>query len=64
MHNGSALRGIWLAIIMLASLVAGIACGVVFRLMGDAPTAALTVSGAVFAGVATLGLAAYQFLKD
>lgn len=64
MDNGRLLRGIWLAIIMLASMVAGVACGVVFRLMGDAPTAALTASGAVFIGVATLGLAVYQFLKD
>jgi hypothetical protein len=64
MDNGRALRGIWLAVIMLASTVAGVACGLVFSLMGDAPIAALTASGAVFVGVVTLSLAAYQFLKD
>jgi hypothetical protein len=62
--NGRALRGVWLAIILLASMVAGIACGGVFSLLGDAPIAALTAGGAVFVGVATLGLAAHQFMKD
>jgi hypothetical protein len=64
MDNGRALRSLWLAVIMLTSTVAGVACGVVFRLMGDAPIAALTAGGAVFAGVTTLGLAVCQFLKD
>lgn len=64
MDNRPALRGIWLAIIVLASTMAGVTCGVVFRSMGDAPIAALTASGAAFVAVATLGLAMYQFLKD
>lgn len=60
--NDSALRGVWLAIIVLAGLLAAIVAGMVFRAAGTELTEALQAGGATFLSVVTLGLAARKFL--
>jgi hypothetical protein len=57
-------RGVWLAIILLASLGVSAVAGALFHLAGAAAPAVMGVSGAAFMGVASLGLAAHRFMTD
>ncbi|MDQ0685649.1 type II secretory pathway component PulK [Streptomyces achromogenes] len=63
-RNRSSQRGVWLAIILLASLcIAAVAAGL-FHAAGAEPTATLGASGVAFLGVASFGLAAHRFLTE
>ncbi|MFJ7966079.1 hypothetical protein [Streptomyces sp. NPDC096324] len=62
--NNPSQRGIWLAIILLASLVGGAVVGVLFHVAGVALPAVMGASGAAFMGVASLGLAAHRFMTE
>lgn len=63
-HNDPALRGLWLAIIVLGSLFAATAVGELIRAAGAQLPAALEASGGTFVGLVGLGLAARRFLTD
>ncbi|MCZ4602543.1 hypothetical protein O3S80_01870 [Streptomyces sp. Lzd4kr] len=62
--NNPSQRGIWLAIILLASLVGGAVVGVLFHMAGAVLPAVMGASGAAFMGVASLGLAAHRFMTE
>ncbi|MFJ2928376.1 hypothetical protein ACIPIU_25620 [Streptomyces massasporeus] len=62
--NNPSQRGIWLAIILLASLVGGAVAGGLFHVAGAALPAVMGASGAAFMGVASLGLAAHRFMTE
>jgi hypothetical protein len=62
--NRGSQRGVWLAIILLASLCVAVTAGVVFGALGAQPPAALGVGGAAFMGAVSLGLAAHRFLTE
>ncbi len=51
------LKGIWLAIIVLAAVLVGGVAGLTSWAAGAATPAALNAAGAAFLGCATLGLA-------
>ncbi|WP_265568466.1 hypothetical protein [Streptomyces hygroscopicus] len=57
-------RGIWLAIILLASLGVAAVAGALFHLAGAAAPTVMGASGAAFMGVASLGLAAHRFIAE
>jgi hypothetical protein len=58
------LRALWLAILVLASVVVAMIAGVLFYLAGAGIREAITAAGAAFAGVMTLGLAIWRCLTD
>jgi hypothetical protein len=60
----AALRGLWLAVILLAGLVAAVLSGAVFWLAGTDVAAALAAGGATFIGVTSLGMAMRRFITD
>ncbi|CBG72209.1 putative membrane protein [Streptomyces scabiei 87.22] len=60
--NDRAFRGIWLALILLGSLVCAGLAAVVVRAAGGEMVTVLTTGGGAFLGLATLGLAARVFL--
>jgi hypothetical protein len=60
--GAAALRGLWLAVILLAGLVAAVLSGVIFWLVGAGLAAALAAGGATFVGVASLGIAMRKFI--
>jgi hypothetical protein len=62
--NTAALRGLWLAVIVLAGLVAAVLGGAAFWLAGSGITAALAAGGATFLGVTSLGITVHRFLGD
>ncbi|MFJ4034335.1 hypothetical protein [Streptomyces griseoluteus] len=62
--NNASNRGVWLAIILLASLCVAVTAGAIFYLLGAQPAAALGVGGAAFMGSTSLGLAAHRFLTE
>lgn len=55
-------RGLWLAIIVIASLVTATAGGGVLLLAGAAVPVALTAVGAGFVALVGLGMTGYKFL--
>lgn len=57
-------RGVWLAIILLGSVCAAVASGVLFHAIGAEATVTLGVAGGAFVGVATLGLTAHRFMTE
>lgn len=59
-----ALRGLWLAVIMLTGLVAAVVSGLTLHSVGADAPAALTSAVAVFVDVVTLGMAARKFMKE
>jgi hypothetical protein len=61
-ENASSQRGVWLAIITLASLCVATVTGLLFVIAGAEPTMILGASGAAFVGFASLGLAAHHFV--
>ena len=63
-NRDRAQRGIWLAIIVLASLVAALIVGLVTRAGGSEVPTALGAGGATFLAAATLGLAARRYLDE
>jgi len=63
-NNMRALKAVWLALIMLASMIAAIIVGVAIRLVGADLPAAVGAAGAAFLGASGLGLAARRFLTD
>jgi hypothetical protein len=58
------LRGVWLAIIVLASLMVASAVALVLLATGADLAKVLGMSGAAFLGSATLGIAARRFLDE
>jgi hypothetical protein len=62
--NHPSQRGIWLAIILLASLSAATAAGGLFYAAGAAVPAVMGASGAAFMGAASLGLGARRFMTE
>ena len=62
--NNPSQRGIWLAIILLASVCVAAAAGVVFHMAGAAALGVMGASGAAFMGAASLGLAAHRFMIE
>lgn len=62
--NNPSQRGVWLAIILLASLGGAAVTGALFHVVGAAPPAVMGASGAAFMGVASLGLAAHRFMTE
>lgn len=59
-----ATRGLWLAIIVLGSMMAATLTCVVFRLLGVDLATALGTGGAAFVATMTLGIAARKYLSD
>ncbi|MFF4210695.1 hypothetical protein ACFYZE_15335 [Streptomyces sp. NPDC001796] len=62
--NNPSQRGIWLAIILLASLGVAAVAGALFHMAGAALPAVMGAGGAAFMGVASLGLAAHRFMTE
>jgi hypothetical protein len=62
--NKPSQRGIWLAIILLASLGVAAVTGELFHLAGASRPEAMGASGAAFMGAVSLGLAAYRFMTE
>jgi hypothetical protein len=62
--NDPALRGLWLAVIFVGSIVAATAGGAAFRAAGAPLPQALGAAFTVFVGVVTLSLAARRFLTE
>jgi hypothetical protein len=62
--NNPAQRGIWLAIILLASLGVAAVASALFHLAGAAVLTVMGASGAAFIGVASLGFAAHRFMTE
>lgn len=62
--NHTSQRGVWLAIILLASLCIAVTAGVVFHMFGAEPLAIFGASGAAFMGTMSLGLAAHRFMTE
>jgi hypothetical protein len=62
--NNPSQRGVWLAIILLASLGVAAVAGELFHLAGAAGPGVMGASGAAFMGAASLGLAAYRFMTE
>lgn len=62
--NNPSHRGIWLAIILLASLGVAAVTGKLFHLAGAAGPEVMGASGAAFMGAVSLGLAAYRFITE
>jgi hypothetical protein len=60
--NPPSQRGIWLAIITLASLCIATVAGMLFLISGAEPPAVLEASGAAFVSSASLGFAAHRFV--
>ncbi|GAA1915964.1 hypothetical protein GCM10009716_26570 [Streptomyces sodiiphilus] len=60
--NNHSQRGIWLAIILLASWGVAAVVGALFHVEGAALPTVLGASGAAFMSVASLGLAAHRFM--
>jgi hypothetical protein len=63
-RNHPSQRGVWLAIILLASLPVAAAAGALFYIAEAAPQAVMGASGATYMGAVTLGLAAHRFLTE
>ncbi|MEU9233067.1 hypothetical protein [Streptomyces subrutilus] len=62
--NSAAQRGMWLAIILLASAgVAGVAA-VLFHVTGAGAHLTLGVAGGTFIATATFGIGAYRFVTE
>lgn len=57
-------RSLWLAIIVIASLVVATAGGGVLLLAGAAVPLVLAAAGAGFVALVTLGMACYRFLTN
>jgi hypothetical protein len=64
MDSSRAFRGIWVAIIVLAGMVAAIFAGVACHMAGAALLGELGGGGGVFLGVVTLGLTVLRFLIE
>ncbi|KJY36234.1 hypothetical protein [Streptomyces katrae] len=62
--NTAAGRGVWLAIVLLASLSVAIGAGFVLFLVGVEVKLVLGGAGATFLGLAPLGLAACRFVVE
>lgn len=62
--NDPSQRGIWLAIILLASVGTAAVAGALFHLAGAATLEAIGAGGAAFVGAASLGLAAHRFMTE
>ena len=62
--NNPSLRGIWLAIILLASVGGAAVAGGLFHMAGAALPAVMGAGGAAFMGMVSLGLAAYRFMTE
>lgn len=60
----AALRGVWLAIIVLAGLVIGALAGVVFHALAAPLLAVIGAGGTVFIGVVTMGMNTWRFLTE
>jgi hypothetical protein len=63
-HNDPALRGLWLAIIVLGSLFAATAVGELIRAAGAQLPVSLEAGAGTFVSLIGLGLAARRFLTD
>jgi hypothetical protein len=61
-NNGTAVRGLWLAVILLTGVVAAVLAGAVFWLAKSDLAAVFTASGATFIGITSLGMAMRRFL--
>ncbi|MGW6983670.1 hypothetical protein ACWGE1_30215 [Streptomyces sp. NPDC054932] len=57
-------RGVWLAIVLLASACMAIGVGFVLSVIGVEAKLVLGGAGATFLGLATLGLAACRFVAE
>ncbi|CAM5659227.1 hypothetical protein [Streptomyces avidinii] len=57
-------RGVWLAIILLASACFAMGAGFVLSVVGVEPKLVLGGAGATFLGLATLGLGAFRFVAE
>ncbi len=57
-------HGVWLAVIMLSSVCAAVAAGVLFYALGAEPTGVVAGAGGAFVATATLGMAAYRFMNE
>ncbi|MER6491572.1 hypothetical protein [Streptomyces griseorubiginosus] len=62
--NNPSQKAVWLAIILLASVVGAVVAGVLFQMAGAAGPAVVGASGAAFMGTASLGLAAHRFMTE
>jgi len=60
--NTDALRGLWLAIILLTATLAAVVSAAAFLLAGAEIDASLGAAGASFLGVTTLAISARRFL--
>jgi len=56
-------RGLWLAIILLTSLVIAILVGVLVHIIGAPVLSSLTTGGACFIAFFGIGTSAYKFLS-
>ncbi|UJV42676.1 hypothetical protein CVT30_25095 [Streptomyces sp. AMCC400023] len=59
-----ALRGVWLALILLGSLVGAVLAAGAVRAVGGEVVVVLATGGGAFLGLATLGLTARKFLTE
>lgn len=57
-------RGVWLAIVLLASACLAIGAGFVLSVVGVEAKLVLGGAGATFIGIASLGLAACRFVAE
>ena len=57
-------RPVWLAIIRLMAVIAAAGSGFLLLLAKATPAGALAGSGATFAAIMTIGMAAGRFLSD
>jgi hypothetical protein len=61
-NNGNAMRGLWLAVILLTGAITAVLAAAAFWLAKADLVAVFTATGATFAGVVTLGIAMRRFL--
>jgi hypothetical protein len=57
-------RGMYLAIIVLAAVVAALAAGMAFLMAGATATTVLSVGGVSFVAVAGLGISGWKFVES
>jgi hypothetical protein len=60
--NPDALRGLWLAIILLTATLVAVVSAAAFLLAGAEVDTVLGAAGASFIGVTTLGISVHRFL--
>jgi len=58
------LRGLWLAVALLAAVIAGVAGGAIYKIAGGRATESLAAGAAVFGGIMTLWFAAWRYLTN